>query len=426
MTTTPPEAPQPDAPPAAPRVTPEEMKDVSRLRRTTGANRAIAGVCGGIARHFDIDPMVVRVVMVVLAVFGVGLILYPCLWALMPSDDGGRAMLDLDARSLAILIVSLLVIAALLLTTGAGWEVGFVFGPPLLLVVLLVAMLSNRTPQPPRPRYGEEPAEPPATEVMAASGPPAGPTEPPAAWTPPAQPLPPRPPDPRKRGPILFWVTLALASLAMGVLGVLDLADAVPVTPSAYPALGLAVCAAMLLIGAFWGRAGGIILLGLMLAGTTTVVTIAEGVQERQVAISASGSTVRDYYFSAVGDFQLDLTDVPPEELPRTIQIDGGFTDLRVVVPDSVTTVAHTAIETGGNIHLFGESQSSPNNGAFAMTGRHRAPGSDARLRLNINIVRGSVTVVTAPGIPPAPGPRGEPAAAPVVPVTALSEGAAR
>lgn len=413
MTTTPPEASEPTAPPGAarPRVTPDEMKDVSRLRRTTGVNRTVAGVCGGIARHFDIDPLVVRVVMVVLALFGVGLIIYPCLWALMPSDDGGRAMLDLDSRSLAILIVSLLAIAALLLATGAGWDVGFVFGPPLLVAVVLVAMLSNRTPQPRRPRYGEEqaatyPAAPAssAEETALSEAPPAGTgagAEPPAAWQPPvvpSQPLPPRPPDPRKRGPILFWVTLALASLAMGVLGVLDLADAVPVIPSAYPAVGLAVCALMLLIGAFWGRAGGIILLGLMLAGTTTLVTVGERVQERQVEIAAtSGANVRDYYVSPVGDFELDLSAVPPDQLDRRIEIDGGFTNVRVVVPDTVTTIATARIETQGNRNLFGEEEST--SGGVMTTRRNRVPGPGPkpRLRVDVEIIGGSITVVAVP-----------------------------
>lgn len=40
-------------------------------------NRIIAGVCGGIAEYFNVDPVIVRIVFVLLAVWaGVGLVLY--------------------------------------------------------------------------------------------------------------------------------------------------------------------------------------------------------------------------------------------------------------------------------------------------------------------------------------------------------------
>ena len=47
-----------------------------------------------------------------------------------------------------------------------------------------------------------------------------------------------REPDPRKKGPILFWFTLALIALAEGALGVVDAAGAHIAAP-AYPAPGL-------------------------------------------------------------------------------------------------------------------------------------------------------------------------------------------
>ena len=43
---------------------------MKRLYRTTGSNAVICGVCGGIARYFDVDPTVVRVATVVLVAFG--------------------------------------------------------------------------------------------------------------------------------------------------------------------------------------------------------------------------------------------------------------------------------------------------------------------------------------------------------------------
>ena len=69
MTTTPPEAPSgpsagsPDD--GGPRVTRDEMRDLGRLRRSA-RDRKVAGVAGGLARHLDIDPLILRVTFVVL------------------------------------------------------------------------------------------------------------------------------------------------------------------------------------------------------------------------------------------------------------------------------------------------------------------------------------------------------------------------
>ena len=48
-------------------------------------DRMISGVCGGIAEYFKIDPTLVRVITVALALlFGGGLIAYLLAWLIMP------------------------------------------------------------------------------------------------------------------------------------------------------------------------------------------------------------------------------------------------------------------------------------------------------------------------------------------------------
>src|SRR5690606_37889913 len=102
------------------------------------------------------------------------------------------------------------------------------------------------------------------------------------------------PRDPRRRGPILFWFTLALIALALGVLGTIDLAG-VAVADSAYPALAMTTAAAVLVLGSFWGRAGGVILIALVAAFTTLGVTAAEHAGDKEVVHTpASASEVRD------------------------------------------------------------------------------------------------------------------------------------
>lgn len=53
-------------------------------------NRQIAGVCGGLAEYFDIDPTVVRIVYVLAAIFSAafpGLLVYVILWIVIPERD---------------------------------------------------------------------------------------------------------------------------------------------------------------------------------------------------------------------------------------------------------------------------------------------------------------------------------------------------
>ena len=65
----------------------------SGLMRTN--ERWIAGVAGGVAYRFGLDPTLVRCVWVVLSLFtGVGLVLYVLGWALLPEESDGRIHLE--------------------------------------------------------------------------------------------------------------------------------------------------------------------------------------------------------------------------------------------------------------------------------------------------------------------------------------------
>jgi len=63
--------------------------------------RWIAGVAGGVAHRFDLDPTLVRCVWVVLSLFaGVGLVLYGLAWALLPEESDGRIHLEGNPQDL--------------------------------------------------------------------------------------------------------------------------------------------------------------------------------------------------------------------------------------------------------------------------------------------------------------------------------------
>jgi len=50
-------------------------------------NKRIAGVCGGIAEYFDIDPIIVRLITLILVLSaGGGLVAYIIAWIVVPEE----------------------------------------------------------------------------------------------------------------------------------------------------------------------------------------------------------------------------------------------------------------------------------------------------------------------------------------------------
>lgn len=63
----------------------------TRLVRSRN-DRMIAGVAGGLAAALNIDPLVVRIVLLALAFLnGFGVMLYIALWLLVPNEDSAAA-----------------------------------------------------------------------------------------------------------------------------------------------------------------------------------------------------------------------------------------------------------------------------------------------------------------------------------------------
>ncbi len=60
------------------------------LRRSR-SNRMVAGVIGGLAEHFDIDPTLARALFVIGSVLSAafpGMLIYLILWLVMPQEPG--------------------------------------------------------------------------------------------------------------------------------------------------------------------------------------------------------------------------------------------------------------------------------------------------------------------------------------------------
>lgn len=404
MTTTPPEAPSGPTGPSGhgpdegPRVSGEEMRDLGRLRRTT-YDRKVAGVAGGLARHFDIDPVIVRVAFVVLAFFGgAGIIIYGACWLLVPEDGAYDATVRLDDRSRTVALVLVGGIAALALL-GDAWG-GWGFPWPLAVVGLIAfVVLSARRPRRPRPDGLPNPyAQPPQPGAYPA---PAYPTY--SAH--PAYPTHPEPPpvgptyaaaiqrdreNPRKRGPVLFWFTMALVALTLGVLGIVDAAGA-DVVDAAYPALALAVIGAMLVVGAFFGRAGGLILAGLVVAVATAGTTAAHEIDAGRISETPQTAAAVDAdYEMFAGEVHLDLTEVDDLEAldGRTIQLEVVFGQIDVLLPEGLDVDVDASVE-GGRTVLFGDETDGSADRSYDGT------ATGPSITINADVVFGEILVDT-------------------------------
>lgn len=406
--TPPPGAPGPSV---GPRVSGAQMRDVRRLRRSS-TDRYVAGVAGGLGRHLDVDPTIIRVVLVVLALFGgAGLIIYGAVWLLVPEDDSERAPIDVNPDTRRVLLIVAAVVAALSFLGVAfsdhGWGWGFPVPVIVLAVVAIVVFATrdrrDRTPPPPWPGTPGAPTRPqaamqegsPVSTTTAPSGPPTAQPPTPAgpAYVPPTPGgfTPPPPPRPRRTGMILFWPTLALIAIALGTLGVVDAGYDVPF--SAYPALALTVVGVMLLVGAFVGRPGGLIALGLLAALITGIFGAVEATggpdatNRSQHIAPRTALAVQDGYTLGRGELTLDLTRVRDVAAlgGRDVHVDMQAGRIHVIVPDDLDVNVRANVSYGGQITV-GDELRSGWNPSLDTTLDSPTGEQELDLRLNLNV----------------------------------------
>src|SRR3954447_26401072 len=408
-----------DPGPATPPPPAASHQDLDRLRRST-SNRYVAGVAGGLGRHFNIDPTILRVLMVVLVFFGgAGLVLYGVCWLFVPEDDSDRAVINLGTEPRKILLLAAAAIAVLL-TVGDAFH-GLNAGWPIVgiaVVVAIVLMARDRRHErrdagvPPTypsgtPTQPDAPAYPTTVPESAAVAPlaPSAPAEDtlllpgggqPPVWQPPVARPALVPPRPKRTGIVWFWPTLALIAVGLGALGIYDHSHTV--ADGAYPALALGITAVMLLVGSFVGRPGGLILLGfassVALAGSL-VVGGSFGVDAQQVEETpTSAAQVHRNYVNTVGEIRLDLSGVSdPQALAgRTIHVHQRTGLIEVIVPRSLNVDVHAHMKGAGGVSIPGD-----DSGGFdhsAQRSLYAVPAStSAPLELDLDATFGQITV---------------------------------
>ena len=394
-------------------------QDLDRLRRST-SNRYIAGVAGGLGRHFNVDPTILRVLLVVLSFFGgAGLVIYAVCWLFVPEDTAEKATIQIGSEPRKILLLAAAGIAFLLAVGNAfhsfdaGWPI---VGIAVFLALVLIvrdrrhARSSAGTPTtapvnpyagaPVAPVYAQTPAGSAYSSTPVVTGSTTEPTQVlpggPPVWQPPVGRPAFIPPRPKRTGIVWFWPTLALIALALGVLGIYD--NGHHVVDGAYPALALAIVAVMLLLGSVVGRPGGLILLGLMssvaLAGSV-VVGGSFGVDAKQIdETPATAADVQPSYTNTVGEIRLDLTALSdPQSLAgRRLHLHLRTGYIEVVVPRSLNVDIVAKMDGAGGVQVPGN-----DSGGFNHLARRHLSADPAStsppLQLDLDAKFGQITV---------------------------------
>ncbi len=136
------------------------MSSIWTIRRST-ADAKLAGLCGGVARHWGIDPVLVRVGAVLLALSGgIGIVLYLAGWLLIPADGRQTSILyDMAGPSVrkwpreAWVVV--VVVACFIVFAALGFASPFGFGPAIVFALIwYFGYYKNRSSKNPNARTG--------------------------------------------------------------------------------------------------------------------------------------------------------------------------------------------------------------------------------------------------------------------------------
>ncbi|WP_312877781.1 PspC domain-containing protein [Lentzea indica] len=294
------------------------------------AGRKLGGVATGIALRYQIDPVIVRIAFVALALSGgVGVPLYLAGWLLLPEEGDEVSPLESliskghsSMSQARTVLLGFLMFPALAFTFGSG---GFQILVTLAAAVACIYLLQkNRGHLQPATLAEPSPVTPvpgaPAWDPLGAA---------PFAWDLPEPTPRPQPPAPRQRKPRVGLVTLGVATMVIAGSAIAGI-WAPWFTPVHTIGLVIAVLAAGLLVGSFVGGGRGLIwlLLPLSLVGFGMTAIDFEGDTTKLGGFDATPKAVadvQDRYEAGVGSMRLDLRQLPDSGSVKTaIEVDLG------------------------------------------------------------------------------------------------------
>jgi phage shock protein PspC (stress-responsive transcriptional regulator) len=319
-----------------------------RLYRSR-SDRVIWGVCGGLARYFNIDPVIVRVAAVALVFAGgAGLFLYIAALLLVPNEGEGGGPGEAPSRGLVIAGVIVLVVAVCVLLPFSGWWDGWSLVPIGLVGVagLLVWRMAT----------GQRPEGNPR-EVLRAMG----------------------------LGVALIALCLALAFGAAWAAA----------AGGSEAVAGIVIAAGLALIaGAFLdGRARWLILPAMAIALPAGVVSAADidvtGGHGDKTYRPASSDAVRDTYRLGAGELVVDLRNAHLTPGDHRIKVDIGVGAAKLVVPRDVCVSTDSHLGIGG-VQVFDRETGGVD---VDWQDERRAPAGTARVIVDAEVGVGAFTV---------------------------------
>jgi phage shock protein PspC (stress-responsive transcriptional regulator) len=350
------------------------------VRPAQGGGRVVAGVAVALGRATNTDPVLWRVLFAVLTLAGgFGLFAYVVGWLLIPAEgDTGSPLEALFGRGRSSASPVLVVVVGIITALAASSFVYDGLRPALLVVALIagaVILLSRNNanrggqpPPPPAPATAPPPPEPtmaypPGSAPGSAPGyrPPFAPHGPyassPYAYPGPGAPTvaPAAPPAPPSR---LGRFTLSLLLLVLGLVAIIDIVNHDRVPFAGYAAAALATVGVGLLVGAWFGRARGLIAWGVVL---TVVLGISSAVGHVGPLRGSAGDVnwepvglaqLSDRYEHGFGNATLDLRQVPFDGQNREVSVRLNAGNLNVYVPENVDVEVHARVNVG-NADVF-------------------------------------------------------------------------
>ncbi|MFD9699111.1 PspC domain-containing protein [Lentzea sp. NPDC059081] len=325
------------------------------------AGRKLGGVATGIALRYQIDPVIVRIAFVALALSGgVGLPMYLAGWLLLPEEGDAvsplEALVNKGSSSMSqgqTVLLGVLMFPALAFTFGSGgFQVVVTIAASVACIYLLQKNRGHLAPAATLPETPASPVTPPVPGAPAWD--PLGAA--PFAWDLPEPAPRPQPPAPRPRKPRVGAVTLGVTLLVVAASAI---AGAwVPwFTVPHVVGLALAVVAAGLLVGSFVGGGRALIWLLIPLSvagfGLTTVGFDGPPNLGNVEATPKTLADVKDRYELGVGSVTLDLRELPDSGSVKTA-LESDLGELVVRVPQNADVTFECEASSIGELDCLG------------------------------------------------------------------------
>jgi hypothetical protein len=183
----------------------------------------------------------------------------------------------------------------------------------------------------------------------------------------------------------------------LGVLAVVDVAGA-SITPSAYPAIALTAVGLGLVLGAWFGRARLLILLGVALSigllGATADSSAPQfaGRNSPPMTIVPASVAEMNPSYSGNGDLVLDLSNVDFTGQHAVTDVSMNIGSLLVILPPTVDVEVHARVGVGEAVVLQDEWSGANDKGRTVVDNGADGPGG-GNLILTVNVRAGHLEV---------------------------------